>query len=423
MKNCTSLLVLIVLFILSLQVSPAQGVWTSQTSGVSTELTAVKAVGSTVAWVGGTNGVVLRTADAGSTWASVGGGAIGTSRINSIAATSDSIALVATTPSTTTYIFRTTNAGASWTQAYSLDGGFINAIWMINPAIGFAVGDPVGGKFVVVKTTDGGLNWTRLSNEPSANANEYGLAGSLSIRDGSYIWFGTNNGRVIFSTDQGATWTSATTPLRDVNSVWFNSSSQGFVAGLKSDNTPACAQSSDGGSTWQATTGSTFRSVGDGYQRYYAFESSIIYVRQDFNSPWTFAYGATNILNDISIGYAGFTSFGWAVGKNGTIAQLQEVITKVIDISQQPNNYYLEQNFPNPFNPSTRISYKVPVPSHVRIIVFNILGQKVATLIDGKTNSGKYAVTFNGSNLSTGLYIYKFEANNHFESKKMLLLR
>ena len=83
--------------------------------------------------------------------------------------------------------------------------------------------------------------------------------------------------------------------------------------------------------------------------------------------------------------------------------------------------YQLEQNFPNPFNPSTKISYVVLQPGYVKLSVYNVLGEEVAVLVDHFVEAGTYEVSFDASNLSSGLYLYKLQYDNQFQIRKMLL--
>ena len=89
----------------------------------------------------------------------------------------------------------------------------------------------------------------------------------------------------------------------------------------------------------------------------------------------------------------------------------------------QPTQYSLEQNYPNPFNPSTTIRYTLPVSGRVAVRVYNILGQVVATLVDGTQNAGTYDVSFNASALSSGVYFYRIESGSFEAVKKMMLLK
>ncbi|MGA7160887.1 MAG: carboxypeptidase regulatory-like domain-containing protein [Bacteroidota bacterium] len=89
----------------------------------------------------------------------------------------------------------------------------------------------------------------------------------------------------------------------------------------------------------------------------------------------------------------------------------------------QPEQYSLGQNYPNPFNPSTTIRYTLPASGRVAVRVYNILGQVVATLVDGNQNAGTYNVTFNASALSSGVYFYRIESGSFSAVKKMMLLK
>jgi uncharacterized membrane protein len=86
-------------------------------------------------------------------------------------------------------------------------------------------------------------------------------------------------------------------------------------------------------------------------------------------------------------------------------------------------DYTLNQNYPNPFNPSTFISFSIPQSSNVNLSVFNILGEKVATLINEIKDAGSYEVEFNATNLTSGFYIYSLEAGSYKSTKKMLLVK
>jgi hypothetical protein len=89
-----------------------------------------------------------------------------------------------------------------------------------------------------------------------------------------------------------------------------------------------------------------------------------------------------------------------------------------------PAAYELRQNYPNPFNPATRIQFAVPKAGHVSLTVFNLLGQKVATLVDEVRSAGNHEVSWNGHGFASGLYFYRLSADNVvLQTKKMLLLK
>ena len=88
-----------------------------------------------------------------------------------------------------------------------------------------------------------------------------------------------------------------------------------------------------------------------------------------------------------------------------------------------PDEIELGQNFPNPFNPSTRITYSVPDPTRVHLTVYNVIGQRVATLVSENKPAGRYEVIFDASGLSSGIYLYQLRTDTHTLSRQMLLVK
>ncbi len=94
-----------------------------------------------------------------------------------------------------------------------------------------------------------------------------------------------------------------------------------------------------------------------------------------------------------------------------------------VDDGVNLNSFELAQNYPNPFNPSTSINYSLAERSNVSIKVFDMLGREVANLVNTVQEAGSYDVTFNASNLASGMYVYSITAGNFTSSKKMMLLK
>ena len=88
-----------------------------------------------------------------------------------------------------------------------------------------------------------------------------------------------------------------------------------------------------------------------------------------------------------------------------------------------PQTYALSQNYPNPFNPSTKIDFTIPASSQVELKVFNVLGQEVASLVNGTLTAGSHTVTFDASKLASGVYLYKISAGSFVSTRKMVLLK
>lgn len=111
---------------------------------------------------------------------------------------------------------------------------------------------------------------------------------------------------------------------------------------------------------------------------------------------------------------------------NNNIVLKQGVTTKASSVTagqEFPLRFTLEQNFPNPFNPTTEIRYQISNASDVTLKVYNVLGQEVATLVSEKKSPGKYTVNFDGSNITSGVYFYRLTAGKFVSTKRMVLIR
>lgn len=107
-----------------------------------------------------------------------------------------------------------------------------------------------------------------------------------------------------------------------------------------------------------------------------------------------------------------------------TVPDLSVIPTSNEQIGDLPKEFGLSQNYPNPFNPSTTISYALPKASDVSIEVFNILGRRVASLVNQRKAAGNYSAQFQASNLSSGVYFYTLRINGKvLKSQKMLLIK
>ena len=92
-------------------------------------------------------------------------------------------------------------------------------------------------------------------------------------------------------------------------------------------------------------------------------------------------------------------------------------------VTPTPYSYRLNQNYPNPFNPTTKIEFSLPVSSEVSLIIYNLLGQEIARLIDGEQAAGIHSVIWEATNLSTGIYFYRIQAGDFIQTRKMVLLK
>ncbi len=235
------------------------GFWERQESPTSVPLFSVHAVSRSVVWAAGVKGstlpVVVKTIDGGDIWVLVTGDLPNAAAYCIFAIDS----LHAWVGDATGRIFATVNGGLAWTrQEYPPPQSFINGLWFFDAANGYAFGDPgPQGRFVVLRTTDGGTTWTHLANKPLGEANAHGYAEGVCCTDRQHIWFGATNSLVWRTTDGGDTWSSATVGTRGVTDLAMRDDSVGIACSAEpgSNDQPLFARTTDGGATWQTLAG------------------------------------------------------------------------------------------------------------------------------------------------------------------------
>jgi hypothetical protein len=92
-------------------------------------------------------------------------------------------------------------------------------------------------------------------------------------------------------------------------------------------------------------------------------------------------------------------------------------------VGDLPDHFELSQNYPNPFNASTTISFSLPQDTVVKLEVFNLLGEHVATLVNERRAAGEHSITFNAADLSSGFYLYKMSAGDFVKMRKLVLIK
>jgi hypothetical protein len=116
---------------------------------------------------------------------------------------------------------------------------------------------------------------------------------------------------------------------------------------------------------------------------------------------------------------------GWGAGQGGMIGKfISELPTQVINQQErQPEGFELLQNYPNPFNPSTTIEFALPKSAFVTLKVYNLLGEEVATLMAEQQSAGIHKLNWDARGLASGVYLYRLEAGEFVQVKKLILMR
>ncbi len=248
-----------------------------------------------------------------------------------------------------------------------------------------------GGFYRVSVSSNNGISWN--------STDLTGDVASAKIK-GSYIFIGLYGNGLLVSTNFGLQWQSYAADISTILSYAF--SGNNLLVG-KSNN-PSIA-------------GGVYLTTNYGY--------NWINLNQGFNGlP---AVSSLLILNDYI--YAGAIT-----GNSNYLAVWKRPLSEILEVNNLqttiPLEFELHQNFPNPFNPSTNIKFSIPENGKVKtennfvvLKVYNLLGREVATLVNEHLEPGTYSVTFDGSELSSGVYYYKLTAGSYSETRKMVLIK
>ena len=275
--------------------------------------------------------------------------------------------------------YYTTNGGSIW----SLGGPYITGLYMfscfmLNNLTGYCGGYNSYVPQNFGKTTNGGINWV------------YSQLGGTSY---GIHFFDDQNGivaqslEILRTTNGGVSWSSQQFP-NVLYSLDFPSASIGYCVGLYG----YIIKTTNGGVNWNQQIS-----------------------------------GTSNTLTSV---YFVDTVLGFAVGGNGTL--LKTTNGGVTGISgwtgEVPDDFRLFQNYPNPFNPATKIKFDIP-PSkgargmNVKLVIFDVLGREITTLVNEQLSPGTYKVQWDASSYPSGVYFYKLVTNDYSETRKMVLIK
>jgi photosystem II stability/assembly factor-like uncharacterized protein len=340
-------------------------------------------------------------------------------------------------------INKTTDRGMNWITVFNsyrffvdtLDYTFTgNEMCFTNEQMGWTVGrsswaeDSSGAG--ILGTKDGGENWDLIWKYPDTDVYDYSLYSIHGIN--KTAWAVGEGGIIVKYTEQNQWQLQTSYTDLPLNDVFFSDENHGLIVGgyFDEDNMQLIIlKTTDGGETWEEKRDLRYQ-INDMY-----FADSLhgwvvgtdtsyqglILETIDGGDYWTVQVDGLNApLTALHFR----DGYGWAVGENGLVLKTDGINW----INQNtgkiyPNQFRLSQNYPNPFNPITMINYQLPIKSEVEISIYNLLGQKIATLVDKKQNAGTHQVKWDATNFASGIYYYRLEAGEFQEVKKMILLR
>lgn len=400
--------------------------WTVVTSPVSDmRFVKVQFLDDSNGWIAAES-KVLRTSDAGTTWSEANTNINDTRGFYAISTTTAWIC------GTFGKISKTTDGGATWvaqtTGAPNLTS--IEAIFFHDQNNGWAA----GADGLLLKTTDGGTTWQTVTTNITDSFR------SMKFYDDNTGWVGGGTG-FLRTTDGGTTWTQVT-HFASVRDIHFLDANTGFVSDTYGPDNRV-SKTTDGGATWQALTtistgpyyfhGVYFTDVNTGYvvgRTMFFLGNHGLYKTTDGGVTWTAqtANPAPMFENFRSVTFTP-NGTGWAVGDKSAIYKLVST-TSASEESGTPTDFVLNQNYPNPFNPSTTISFSLPTEGQVELVLYNIQGEKILTLLSEYLPAGVFSRNFDlaGAGLSSGVYLFKLnytDPDNKLSSatRKLTLLK
>jgi photosystem II stability/assembly factor-like uncharacterized protein len=327
-------------------------------------------------------------------------------------------------------ILRTTNGGTNWYTVHIPE--YCTNIYFVNSLTGY-----VSGHHYIFKTTDGGINWI------NQNPNFTQVLGGIYFTDVNTGYVVGNNGNIRKTTDGGNNWFSLYSNVtKHLWGLWFINTNTGFIVGgyWNPDNN-IILKTTDSGNNWEQVA--------------YTYSNKWLYTVRFLNTSTGFILGyGSQVLKTTNSGINWFNqslpgnnyfarscfftsaTTGFIAGHpdlflpNDTVNYIYKttngggdpvgIIPVVNDI---PSEYNLLQNFPNPFNPSTKISFELPNTCDVKLTVYDVLGREVALLVNKYLKPGSYEINWDAGNYPSGVYFYKLSAGDYTETRKMILIK
>ncbi len=283
----------------------------------------------------------------------------------------------------TPHFIKSTDGGNSWiTKDMSQIASGLVDCYFTSRDSGFVVGSigPFFQQFksVVLFTSDGGETWVnrytgdRIPEQPQKI--------SFPDRDNGFVSierYGNNDRFFLKTTNRGETWTALPFPQENAVGCGFVNSSTGWIGG----NFNPTYGTTDGGFTWFNAN------IGENIMRFRFLSDSIGYAC----GRYVYKYDKTVGINPVS--------------------------------SVIPVQFVLHQNYPNPFNPFTKIRFEIPVQDNVKLILTDISGKEIRTILNEKLNPGIYELLVSASDMASGIYFYRMNTSRASLSKKLVVIK
>lgn len=332
-------------------------------------------------------------------------------------------------------IRKTTNGGITWFKQYAPPvAGVLNGIYFWNENTGLAIGRKTASfNSFIARTTNGGVTWTEIVATTNSN-NE--------LHD--QYWFDENTGWIsgrdvlLKSTNGGLNYVNLYANIPPTSnganallSIWFVNQQTGWIGGSNADHLNIY-KTTNGGTNWffqpNPVANYTYAQINDvkfksqdtGWAIHGTPFSGAIMITTDAGSNWIIEDG-TNIWFDCMAIYQKMKA--WVGAGSGRVYYADLILTGISTNDPGiPNKFGLYQNYPNPFNLVTRINFDLPRQEVFTFKIYDVAGKEIYVITDFKP-AGSYSMTFDAGRLASGVYFYSLHAGEFFESKRMVVVK
>ena len=414
------------------------GQWYQQNSGINQNLYSVHFIDTKAGFAAGDTGIIINTGDGGKTWKpQISGTEANLKDIFFIDSSKGwVVGCTEYAPQIDGTLLFTSDAGMNWTTLWTKENVTLHSIYFIDSLRGWVVGADSIRESEIWFTADGGFTWTsQYKGEAHTILFSIYFIDSFNGWAGGRTYSSSVQAPLLKTTNGGVDWNYVTNVPQylDAYSIHFTDINNGWIVGEGN-----VTQTTDGGDSW-ITNDSLFRMRGGDISVYFT----------DLNNGWIVGHSAlgtyigarithtTNSGNDwttefFETGIGLFDVFfidsltGWVTGNKGLILHTTNGGVSFVEeerIDEMPIEFILSQNYPNPFNPTTSIQYSINSRQFVKLIVYDLLGREIETLVNEEKPAGTYELNWNAANLPSGVYFYQLRAGSFVETKKMILIK
>ncbi|MFA7360634.1 MAG: T9SS type A sorting domain-containing protein [Candidatus Kapaibacterium sp.] len=325
-------------------------------------------------------------------------------------------------------VYLSTDNGNNWTSVSNgFSGEQVGSLAISGTNIFAGTRDyPYGGIYL---STNNGNNWNQVNNGIPI----YDIKALATI--GTNIFGSTSYSGVILSTNNGTNWNFVNSGLATGSVVrsfavlgtkiyacsFDISTGEGYGVFLSTNN----------GGNWNAVnngfTSLKVNSLSTSGTNLFAATNSGVFLSTNYGASWVGINQGFGTTPSVSLTFSSNTySYVTAttnLNSNLWRRPLSEILKVQNTNTETPTTYSLSQNYPNPFNPTTNIKFQVKSSGLAKLVVLDILGKEVATLVNEKLQPGTYETTFDGNGLNSGVYFYELMTDGFTETKRMILLK